>query len=98
LRKWRQYDGYVLAQQEPPELYDVAGALALSVPITRVERQPALAAEAVQMLKAAIAAGWNDAGKTCRDPDFAALHDRDEFRRVLAELFDRTFPADPFAK
>ena len=54
------------------------------------------AAEAVQMLKQAIAAGWNDAGKTSRDPDLASLRDRDDFRRLVAELFDRGFPADPF--
>jgi hypothetical protein len=29
---------------------------------------------------------------------FSALRDRNDFRRMLAELFDRTFPADLFAK
>jgi hypothetical protein len=32
-----------------------------------------------------------------RDPGLAPLRDRDDFRRLLAELFDRGFPADPFA-
>jgi hypothetical protein len=31
---------------------------------------------------------------TCRAP----LHDREDFRRALAELFDRTFSANPFAR
>ncbi len=49
-------------------------------------------------LRAAIAAGWNDAGHTSRDPDLAPLHDRDDFRRLLAQLFDRGFPADSFVR
>ena len=65
---------------------------------SRESQQQALAAEAVQTLEEAIAAGWNDAGKTSRDPDLAPLRDRDDFRRLLAELFDRGFPADPFAE
>jgi hypothetical protein len=35
-------------------------------------------------------------GHTSKDPDFA--QPRDDFYRLLAELFDRGFPADPFAK
>ena len=57
-----------------------------------------MAAEAVQTLERAIDAGWNNAGKTNRDPDLAPLHDRDDFRRLLAKLCDRGFPADPFAQ
>ena len=86
-----------LAKESPSELYNVAGALALSIPLVQGEQQQALAAEAVQILKRAITAGWNDAGRTSRDPDLAPLRDRDDFRRLLAELLDRGFPADPFA-
>ena len=43
----------------------------LSVPLTPGEQQQALAVEAVQTLKQAIAAGWNDAQHTSRDPDLA---------------------------
>jgi serine/threonine protein kinase len=86
-----------LAQNFPPALYDAASALALCVPLTRGEQQRRLAAEAVQVLKRAIAAGWRDAAKINREPDLAPLRGRDDFRRLVAELFDRRFPADPFA-
>jgi hypothetical protein len=49
-------------------------------------------------LREAVRAGWNDAQHTSRDPDLAPLRDRDDFRRLVAELFDRGFPADPFAR
>jgi hypothetical protein len=52
----------------------------------------------VQALNEAIAAGWRDAQRTGRDPDLIALHDRDDFRVLLAELFDRGFPVDPFVR
>ena len=48
-------------------------------------------------LRAAVAAGWSNASPVAHDPDLAPLRDRDDFRRLLAELFDRTMPADPFA-
>jgi hypothetical protein len=81
------------------ELYNVACELALCVPITpNADQQQSLAAEAVQMLDQAIAAGWNNAHHTSRDPDLVPLHDRDDFRRLLAELFDRGFPNDPFTE
>jgi eukaryotic-like serine/threonine-protein kinase len=86
-----------LPRENSSDLYNVACALALPVPLVHGEQQEALAAEAVQALKQAIAAGWNDAGKTSRDPDLASLRDRDDFRRLMADLFDRSFPANPFA-
>jgi tetratricopeptide (TPR) repeat protein len=79
------------------DLYNVACALAPRGALTRDEQKQALAAEAVRTLKEAIAAGWSDAAKTSCAPDLAPLRDRDDFRRLLAELFDRGFPADPFA-
>ncbi len=85
-----------LAQKNPSDLYDVACALAQSAALSPGEPRQALTVEAVQTLKQAIAAGWNDAGRTSRDPELALLRKRDDFRRLLAELFDRGFPVEPF--
>jgi hypothetical protein len=52
---------------------------------------------AVDVLRGAIAAGWRDAAHANRDPDLIPLRGRDDFRRLLAELLDAGFPADPFA-
>jgi eukaryotic-like serine/threonine-protein kinase len=79
-------------------LFNVACGVARSVPLTPARAQEALAAEAVQTLKEAVAAGWKDAGRISRDPDLAPLRNRGDFRRLLAELFDRGIPADPFAQ
>jgi hypothetical protein len=64
----------------------------------RGEERQTVAGMAVDALKEAIAAGWNDAWKTSRDSDLAPLSDRADFRQVLARLFDRSFPAEPFAR
>jgi hypothetical protein len=94
IRVTREWAG--LSRGNAADLYKVACALALRVPFTRGTPQQALAAEAVQILKAAIAAGWNDAGKIRRDPNLAPLRDRNDFCGVLEDLFDRDFPAEPF--
>jgi hypothetical protein len=86
-----------LARGNPNDLYNAACILALSVPLTRGKQREELGAQAVQVLREAIAAGWRDAAHTSRDPDLIPLHDRDDFRRLLAELLDEGFPADPFA-
>jgi serine/threonine protein kinase len=91
-------EALALPRARSTDFYNAACALALSVPITRDAVSQAVAAEAVQALERAIAAGWNNAGKTNRDPDLAPLRDRDDFRQLLAILFDRGFPADPFAR
>jgi serine/threonine-protein kinase len=86
-------------QQSPIDHYNDACQLALCVPLVRDEtRKQALATEAVNTLRAAVAAGWNDAAHTSRDSDLQVLRDRVDFRRLLAELWDRPFPVDPFAK
>jgi len=87
-----------LSRGNPIDSYDVVCALALTVPLVSGQQQQAVATEAVQRLKEAIAAGWNDANKTNSDPDLAPLRDRDDFRSLLAQMFDGGFPADPFAK
>jgi len=72
----------------------------LSLSSRRTERREgqALAAEAVQVLKQAVTAGWSDAKHMNRNPALYPLHDRADFRRLMAEMFDRGFPANPFAR
>ena len=53
--------------------------------------------EAIALLRQAVAAGWVNASRTATDPDLTSLHNRNDFRRLVTELLDRTFPADPFA-
>ena len=52
----------------------------------------------ISVVRAAVGAGWSKAAWTSRDPDLVPLHDREDFHRLLAELFDRDFPKDPFAR
>jgi serine/threonine protein kinase len=85
-----------LPRESANDMYDVARALALSAPIKPGDPGRAAASEAVRALKQAVAAGWTDAGRTSRDKDLLSLRDRADFRQLLAELFDRGFPADPF--
>jgi serine/threonine-protein kinase len=87
----------LLGSLNPDELYDVARELALCIPNARDTAEgQAWAAEAVGTLREAVAAGYNNINKIAHDPDLAPLRDRDDFRRLMAELFDRDFPADPF--
>ncbi len=94
---WTKEELVALAKKNPSDLYGAACGLALSVPLVQGGQQQALAADAVQTLKQAVAAGWSDAQKTGQGPDLAPLRDRNDFRRLLAELFDRSFPANPLA-
>jgi tetratricopeptide (TPR) repeat protein len=83
------------------ELYDVAYEFALCVPLAkRPEEAEGYARESVNALKKAVAAGWDDAAHTERDPDLAPLRGRADFRAVVAAMWnqiDRAMPADPFA-
>ena len=83
---------------DPHELYAVACVLSLSVRLPPWGRGAILADDAVRTLRQAIAAGWDDAALSCRDSDLDPLRGRDDFRRLLAELLDRGFPADPFVR
>ena len=52
------------------------------------------------MSERAVAAGYHTSQNLAHmiyDPDLNALRARADFRRLLAELLDRGFPADPFA-
>ena len=85
-----------LARGNPSELYDVACTFALAVPLTHGEEKQTLKAEAIQTLKEARAAGWSDGLHTSRDPSLTSIRDRNDFRRLLSEMFDSGFPANPF--
>jgi hypothetical protein len=61
-------------------------------------RSAAFRDEAMEVFKRAIAAGWSRANYTARDPGLAALHDRADFRVLLAEMFDQEFPRNPFGR
>ncbi len=83
----------------PGELYNAACELALCVPIAAgAEAKKRYADEAMAGLHAAVAAGWSDAAPIALDPDLAPLRERPDFQAVLVDLFDRAFPADPFAR
>jgi len=56
---------------------------------------------AMSWLSKAVAAGYHapqHLAQMTRDHDLDALRDRADFRRLLAELLDRGFPKDPFAR
>ena len=87
-----------LVRGDPADLYNVGCSLALCVPLAQGELKQTLANEAVGMLKSAIAAGWSNAQHTDRDPDLGSLRDRSDYQALVAKLFDRFFPADPFGR
>ncbi len=41
---------------------------------------------AIELLRNAVKAGWNDAKHTAKDPDLDALRDREDFKTLLAEM------------
>jgi serine/threonine-protein kinase len=83
---------------DPEQLFACVRALARCVPLARDEGQKnALAREAVETLREATSLDWNDTSRVSHDPDLAPLKDRDDFRRLVDEVGDRSFPKDPFA-
>jgi len=83
----------------PDRLYNAACEFALCVPIAReAAAKKRYADEAMAVLRTAVAAGWSNAPHTARDPDLAPLRERPDYQALLAELFDRAFPADPLAR
>src|SRR5262249_9493131 len=87
----------MLAAGDPGGLYDMACLHSLRVPRAGdADERGRYADEAMKALRAAVAVGWSNANHTANAPDLVPLHDRDDFRGLLAELFDRVFPAEPF--
>ena len=88
-----------LVPGNPVDLYNSACCLAVCVTLASDTAEASrYADEAISLLKKAIATGWNQPDHTAKDPELAALRGRDDFRRLLAEMFDRVFPADPFVR
>jgi tetratricopeptide (TPR) repeat protein len=83
----------------PRELYNAACEFALCVPLAReAAAKKRYANEAMAAMRTAVAAGWSNAPHTARDSDLAPLRERPDYQALLAALFDRAFPADPFAR
>ena len=98
-----------LNRQDAGSLYDAACYRAVTAGFLRADsrsdgnRQPADAEadKAMIWLTKAVAAGYRtprDLAHMSQDRDLDALRDRDDFHRLLAELYDRGFPMDPFAR
>ena len=76
--------------------YEAAGALALCVSLTakdatqtperRDELAEGYADRAMQMLRAAVKKGFQDAGQMKRDANLSPLRSRDDFKELLADL------------
>jgi tetratricopeptide (TPR) repeat protein len=97
-----------LDRKDADSLYGAACFRAITAAVFRSKssqadgaRQAGIEADrAMAWLWKAVAAGYDTPqylAHMTRDPDLDALRDRDVFRRLLAGLMDRGFPADPFA-
>jgi eukaryotic-like serine/threonine-protein kinase len=70
-----------------------------AVPVTEREGLARTYADrAMDALRTAVRNGFRDAKLLQTAATYEPLRSRDDFRRLLAELFDMGFPADPFAK
>lgn len=90
-----------LEPRDADSLYKAARFRAVTAGILPAAGETPDAKLAMGWLTKAVAAGYNTPrclAQMMRDRDLDALRDRPDFRRLLADLFDRGFPADPFAK
>jgi len=89
-----------LERKDAGSLYSAACFRAVTAGVLPAGAQSPDADQAMGWLAKAVAAGYNTPrylARMTRDHDLDALRDRADFRRLLAELFDRGFPADRFA-
>ncbi|QJW94927.1 tetratricopeptide repeat protein [Frigoriglobus tundricola] len=75
----RGTDGWTAEQ-----LYNFA--CVCSVATKTLERKQELADRAMELLRAAVATGWNDVALTKQDTDLDPLRARDDFKKLLTEL------------
>ncbi len=65
--------------------YDIACVFSLaSAKIS--DKKKECADRAMELLHKAVEEGWNDAKHTAKDPDLDPLRDRDDFKKLLADL------------
>lgn len=90
-----------LELKDPGSLYNAACFRAVTAGVHPAGGQAPDADLAMKWLTRAVASGYSTAqhlAHMMRDRDLDILRDRADFRRLLAKLFDRIFPGDPFAK
>jgi eukaryotic-like serine/threonine-protein kinase len=79
-----------LPLKDPDDLCKAAEIHANAAPVFRATKQPAEAAReadrAMERLKQAVAAGYNDFGSLKSDTDLDSLRGRDDFKKLLTEL------------
>jgi hypothetical protein len=61
-------------------------------------RKQNLGNDAMDAIRAAVAAGWSIGARMNRDADLAPLRDRNDFRRLVDETMDRAMPVDAFSR
>ena len=79
--------------------FKAAGSLArcLSLAVDRTEAS-SYGDEAMAVLKQAVSVKWINPSELDRDRYFSSIRDRKDFQNLLLELFDKSFPVDPFAR
>ncbi len=90
-----------LGRKDADSLYNAACFRAAAAGLLTAGGQSLDADQAMRWLAKAVVAGYNtprQLAQIMREHDLDPLRSRADFRRLLAELFDRGFPADPFAK
>jgi serine/threonine-protein kinase len=88
-----------LSAGRPDERYRCAGFIARCVPRASDPAEArGYADEAMETLRSAVAAGYANGARMSQDADLVPLRGRDDFRRLVLGLMDRSMPADPFAR
>jgi hypothetical protein len=81
--------------KEPGHLYDAACGYALCVPLAdKAETREKYAARAVALLRQAVTKGYKNAAHMKEDTDLDAIRQRDDFKKLLADLEAATKPKD----
>jgi hypothetical protein len=72
--------------KKPDEVYAAACAVALCVPLAgKDDARDKLATRAVELLRQAIAGGYEESARLKKDPDLDPLRHRADFKKLLAD-------------